>query len=519
MLRKILVTTFTLILFMLVTVYGFSVAVQQLQGEFGGKPAETPPLSRIQSMMSSLTPTVTVWSITLSIITAASIVAYRAYTAGTRLLGTIKPGDFVKHVLVFGPTGSGKTSTAVGAAELALRRGSEIVVIDWKGEYPLYFSGATIVRKMDLLKPGVEHETYSLVLTDILRDVLELTEPMAYMLYEELSRGYKTFGDALTFSKLIKSVEVRRALALQARSFAEASIAEGLIRRLYLLALDEKRAITNTVGSKMVTIYDLSTLPTYQLRCLYAQIILWRLYNDVKNGRRPGRKPRLEKLLVLEESQNYVRPRRPERMPSIGERIVNELRGYGCGAVIISPDPTQIPLHMVRDAGAVVSIGYQALPEIIVELLSFCRYADARKLTKTTGRMRTYIYYRGRLYIKGLPKPLRKLVDLGVPTGEEATAVGEVRAESGRSIVKAAEPELTELKIEEEAGIEERATEGGEAKPVELVKEEAAQKSAAGEFEGPGSSRVDPSGGIPVQDCGWIHATAGAGQTRGNNGA
>jgi len=89
-------------------------------------------------------------------------------------------------------------------------------------------------------------------------------------------------------------------------------------------------------------------------------------------------------------------------------------------------------------------------------------------------------------------------VDLGVPTREEVIAVGEVRAESGRPIFKSAEPELTELKIEDEPGIEERPAEEGEVKPAELVKEEAAQKSAAGEFEGPESSRVDPSGGIPT---------------------
>ena len=152
-------------------------------------------------------------------------------------------------------------------------------------------------------------------------------------------------------------------------------------------------------------IYDLSALTTYQLRCLYAEIILWRIYNETRARRAPLKRPELARLLILEEGQNYIRPRRPERVPGIGERIVNELRAYGVGALIISPDPTQLPYHMAKDAGAVISIGYQGLPEVVAELLSFYRYSDVKRLIKTTSRMRTYIYYNGRLYIKGAPRP------------------------------------------------------------------------------------------------------------------
>jgi hypothetical protein len=86
--------------------------------------------------------------------------------------------------LVFGPTGSGKTSTAIRAIELALKRGSERIIIDWKGEYSGYFNGATTIRKIDLPRPEyVDYETHSLVVVDILRDVLELSDPMAYNVY------------------------------------------------------------------------------------------------------------------------------------------------------------------------------------------------------------------------------------------------------------------------------------------------------------------------------------------------
>jgi hypothetical protein len=65
-----------------------------------------------------------------------------------------------------------------------------------------------------------------------------------------------------------------------------------------------------------------------------------------------------------------------------------------------------------------------------------------------------------------------------------------------KPVVKA----VGELKLEEEEeAIEEKPLE----KPTEkVVKEEEKPVEAVEEVEGPGSSRVDPSGGIPIQVCG-----------------
>ena len=176
-----------------------------------------------------------------------------------------------------------------------------------------------------------------------------------------------------------------------------------------------------------------STLPIYQLKTLYAEILLWRLYNEARSEKtRYG----LRKLVVCEEAQNYVRPRRVEQPPSIGERIVNELRAYSYGCLLISPDPYQLPLHVSRDVAAVISIGYQALPEVILDMLTLYRYADVKKLIKTASRPRTYIYHNGRLHIRGLPKPYLRVIDLGARQAEE--------------VIKPVEPVEEQVKAEEE---------------------------------------------------------------------
>jgi len=44
--------------------------------------------------------------------------------------------------------------------------------------------------------------------------------------------------------------------------------------------------------------------------------------------------------------------------------------------------------------------------------------------------LRTYVFYNGRLYIKGAPRPYRKTIDLGVAAKEEPAGVEEPGAEA-----------------------------------------------------------------------------------------
>jgi hypothetical protein len=103
---------------------------------------------------------------------------------------------------------------------------------------------------------------------------------------------------------------------------------------------------------------------------------------------------RLAEVIVSEECQNYVRGRRFDDPPSIGERMVNELRSYGVGVLLITPDPVQIPWHIARDVGALIAIGSQALPDFIEQM----RHRYGRRGWETIGKTNsTYIYHRSKL--------------------------------------------------------------------------------------------------------------------------
>jgi hypothetical protein len=116
---------------------------------------------------------------------------------------------------------------------------------------------------------------------------------------------------------------------------------------------------------------------------------------------------RLDEVIVLEECQNYVRGRRFDDPPSIGERIVNELRSYGVGVLLITPDPIQIPWHMARDVGALIAIGSQSLPDFIEQM----RHRYSRRGWETLGKTdSTYIFHRGKLTtIHFKPRPQKPI--------------------------------------------------------------------------------------------------------------
>jgi len=83
--------------------------------------------------------------------------------------------------------------------------------------------------------------------------------------------------------------------------------------------------------------------------------------------------------------------------------LVNELRAFGVGVIIILPRPTQIPRHMPKDVGAVISTALSNMPPELAEL-------DGQR--RTGGFT---VLYKERLHVVGRPRPLRAIRVAGLP--------------------------------------------------------------------------------------------------------
>jgi ABC-type cobalamin/Fe3+-siderophores transport system ATPase subunit len=352
------------------------------------------PAVPITQQIQQITQTVTQYMQTAAIIVIA-LTAVNTVIKSRRILGIIPFKDIQRHLLLLGPTGAGKTTIAKKVIEMAIKRGVRVTILDWKGEYVDYIRGATVIRKTNLWDVGGRSSAEKAViavemLREVTRDIADVSSASATLLLKELARLYREKGTPTT-KDVVDRVDRFMQTALTERRLAEANMAAAILRRLYWLQIDEERTDQIIHGSPDVVVYDLSSTGSNYLKTLYSLAILSRKYYEAL---RRGPVDRLAEVIVSEECQNYVRGRRFDDPPSIGERIVNELRSYGVGVLLITPDPIQIPWHMARDVGALIAIGSQSLPDFIEQM----RHRYGRRGLETLGKTNsTYIFHRSKL--------------------------------------------------------------------------------------------------------------------------
>ena len=265
------------------------------------------------------------------------------------------------------------------------------------------------------------------------RDVVEITPASSLLLLRVLEEEYKK--GVPTTEKVLKVLERSAEIAQREGRFAESNMYLALARRLYLLLVDEERPAENVEGDPQVVIYDLKSLPSIYLKNLYASFAITNVYRRVYYAL-PGAGEMLRSLVIAEECQNYIRPRRSEELPSMAERMVYELRSFGVGVVLVCPDPELIPTPVLRDVGTIIAASPDSLPRFVLERHLFrASLEEAEDMLKKLKKSRLIIYHNQRLYfLRRLPKP--KVVKLKArPKGDRmgVTDQGAGRCEHGQS--------------------------------------------------------------------------------------
>jgi hypothetical protein len=215
---------------------------------------------------------------------------------------------------------------------------------------------------------------------------------------------------------------------------AEANMAAALLRRLYWLQIDEERPDESVYRDNAVTIYDLSATGSNYLKTLYSLTILSKKYYEAL---RNGTADELVEIIIAEECQNYVRLRRFDDPPSIGERDVYELRGFGIGVVLVCPDPELLPPSIPKDVAAIVSMSADTIPRFALERYLFrASLEEAERTLGALKKAKMVVYYAGKLhYLRRLPRPPRELRLKARPKGDRmgVTDPGAGRCEHGQS--------------------------------------------------------------------------------------
>jgi Cdc6-like AAA superfamily ATPase len=89
------------------------------------------PAASIQETIKNVTQTITRY-MQIAVVIVIAVIAVRMVIRATRILGVIPLKDVQRHIMLLGPTGSGKTTIAKDIIRRAVGKGVKITVLDWK---------------------------------------------------------------------------------------------------------------------------------------------------------------------------------------------------------------------------------------------------------------------------------------------------------------------------------------------------------------------------------------------------
>ena len=291
---------------------------------------------------------------------------------GGYLLGTVKSGgrefhdfrlqkeDLVRHVSVLGMTGSGKSTTARSIVRQVAESGLPVLVLDWHNEYGRMVEGVggkvVAPGRDDFAMNPLEAEAGSdptehvAMICDIFSDIYHFTHPQAYMFRNALQKrlGETATDEVPTIGALVKTIE---AYPLKSAYDQETKVA--LLRRLVPLTEGQPgKALGGSGPLRMqellgtVVCVELGHLRDIQSRAVFSDVLLKMIYEE-----KVRRKGGLDHLTVVEEARNIAPARRPEDPPTVGERMISELRKFGEGMMFVAQFPTHVAAEVIKNSG------------------------------------------------------------------------------------------------------------------------------------------------------------------------
>ena len=292
---------------------------------------------------------------------------------GGYLLGKVKSGgrefhdfrlqkeDLMRHLSILGMTGSGKSTTANMIVRQVAESGLPVLVLDWHDEYGGMVAdvGGKVVAPgkddfaMNPLEgvPGADPTEHVAMICDIFSDIYHFTHPQAYMFRNALQKNFGeiTPDEIPTIGALVKTIE---AYPLKSAYDQETKVA--LLRRLVPLTEGQPGKALGGSGPlrmeellRTTVCVELGHLRDIQSRAVFSDVLLKMVYEE-----KVKRKGTLDHITVVEEARNIAPARRPEDPPTVGERMISELRKFGEGMMFVAQFPTHVAGEVVKNSGA-----------------------------------------------------------------------------------------------------------------------------------------------------------------------
>jgi DNA helicase HerA-like ATPase len=279
----------------------------------------------------------------------------------------------LRHLLILGSTGSGKTTHAFGVITTAFRQDPAVslVVIDGKREYRRL--GKVLQRKVDVLSIGGEPKIrfnplappdkldathWDRAFADVFTRAYGLSEPSRRILLDSLFELRREDKANPTLRELEKQVSL-----FEAGSGKEQASQRSLESRLHIIntgpvgdSLNIEGALDVEAMDERVTVFEIGEVDSLRDQAFLAELLLLYLWQHDRAFADEGDE-KLKRLVVVEEAHRYLCEERPPEKR--GERTLLELalaeaRRYGWGFVIVDQMPNLLSRYVWDNVGTVI---------------------------------------------------------------------------------------------------------------------------------------------------------------------
>jgi len=268
-------------------------------------------------------------------------------TSRTRIKSVYKlpMKDLVRHIAIFGSTGSGKTTSAATIAFRAFKKGAKTIILDWHGEYrniikersveEIVIESLSSLEKLPVFKNPMS-------LSEIFETVLELSPAQSYILSKALNR---LRDKEISFKRIYEEVSL---LPEEARWVPEAKLS--LMRKIEPmldLEKDDELDLSKTLDlekKNRFIIINLSYIERSSIRSL-ATLLIVKSLALYKQKNLNSNENNID-LVVIDEAHHVFR--RSEGSEVMRD-LLAEIRKYGVGMILVTQSPSSIGEDVMKN--------------------------------------------------------------------------------------------------------------------------------------------------------------------------
>jgi hypothetical protein len=281
----------------------------------------------------------------------------------------------LRHALIIGATGSGKTNHAFHAIDESTRtRKRACLIVDVKREYRrlkgILGEGVQVLAIGDepraefnplIPPPGSAPGQWDWAFTDVFTRAYGLSEPSRRILLDCLA-------DLREGSKVNPTLrELEGAVAdFEAGSPKEQSSRRALESRLHIVnmgsigkSLNSELPLDLARMEDMVTVYEIGQVGSLRDQRFLAEVMLAQVWeNDrARTSKQELPEEQLRRLIVIEEAHRYLSEERPPQQRgdrTLLELAIAEARRYGWGFIIVDQMPLLLSRYVWDNCGTVM---------------------------------------------------------------------------------------------------------------------------------------------------------------------